>query len=270
MTQAAARPLNRSAPRTSPRTVRPRPLRVVRAQPQQGQPAFVAACLALLVAGLVGVLMLNTAMAKGSFVLGDLQDASNELSDSEEALSHAIDAQSASAVLAQRAIDMGMVPSTSAAFLRLSDGKVLGVAEPADAKKEFTVATQGNSAAAAARPATTPQTTVKTVGDVTTTTVTTVKGANIEVTTTSVDSRTGLTSTTTSTKKSVQAPSANGTNPTEGANGTTAPKASGTPSPSGSGPSAEPRASAKPSTSNAPTQRSTPSQAARPSATTTP
>lgn len=254
MTQTAARPLNRSAPRTAPRTARPRPLRVVREQPQQGQPGFAAACLALLVAGLLGVLMLNTAMAKGSFVLGDLQDTSNELAAAEEELSHAIDAQSAPAVLAQRALDMDMVPSTSAAFLRLSDGKVLGVAVPADAKKEFTVATQGSSAAAAARPATTPQASVKTVGTVTTTTVTTVKGANIEVTTTSVDSRTGVTSSTTSTRKAPPASSDNATNP---------PRA--TPSPSASTPrSPDARPSATP---DAPTS---PSQAARPTATSTP
>ncbi len=257
MTQTAARPLNRSAPRTIPRTTRPRPLRVVREQPQQGQPAFVAACLALLIAGLIGVLMLNTAMAKGSFVLGDLQDTSNQLADAEEELSHAIDASSTPAELAKRALDMGMVPSTTAAFLRLSDGKVLGVAEVPDAKKEFTVATQGNSAAAAAQPATTPATTVKTVGTVTTTTVTTVKGANIEVTTTSVDSRTGVTSTTTSTSKDVPAPAASAGN---------GPKASATPSPSnpGASPSATPDSSAKPATPTSP------SQAARPTATPTP
>lgn len=193
---ATARPLHRSPAR--PTT--PKPLRVVQRQPQQAQPLFVGACLALLVAGLLGVLMLNTAMAKGSFVLGDLQDQSNQLADAEEALSHAIDAQSAPSVLAQRAKDMGMVPSETAAFLRLSDGKVLGVAEGATAQKEFTVATQGSSAAAAARPAATPQATVRTVGSVTTTTVTTVRGANIEVTTTSVDARTGETRTTTSTR----------------------------------------------------------------------
>lgn len=201
MTTTAARPLNRPALRPASRAARPRPLRVVRTQPQHGQPVFVASCLALLIAGLLGVLMLNTAMAKGSFVLGDLQNTSSQLADSEEALNHAIDAQSAPAVLAQQALAMGMVPSTTAAFLRLSDGKILGVAEAADTTKEFTVATQGNSAAAAARPSTTPLATVKTVGTVTTTTVTTVKGDNIEVTTTSVDSRNGATSTTTSTKE---------------------------------------------------------------------
>lgn len=250
MTQTAARPLNRAALRPSSRAARPRPLRVVRTQPQHGQPAFVAACLALLVAGLLGVLMINTAMAKGSFVLGDLQDTSNQLADAEEELSHALEAQRAPAELARQALDMGMVPSSTAAFLRLSDGRVLGVAEAAEANKEFTVATQGNSAAAAARPATTPQTTVKTVGTVTTTTVTTVKGGNVEVTATSVDSRTGATSTTTSTKKPVAAtPPANG--PTPSASASTTPGASPTPNPSASA-----------STSASP--------AARPSATPTP
>lgn len=200
---ATARPLQRPASRAS----RPQPLRVVRVQPVPGQPGFVAACLALLVAGLIGVLMLNTAMAKGSFVLGDLQDRSNELADAQEALSHAIDAQSAAPVLAQRALDMGMVRAETAAFLRLSDGKVLGVAVGATGQKEFTVATQGSSTAEASGPAPGAQTTVKTEGAVTTTTVSTVKGDNIEVTTTSVDARTGATSTTTATRPAPASPS---------------------------------------------------------------
>ncbi|MFW5470276.1 hypothetical protein ACOCJ4_09545 [Knoellia sp. CPCC 206435] len=204
MTQTAtARPLQRSASRPT----RPQPLRVVREQQLHGQPGFVAACLALLVAGLIGVLMLNTAMAKGSFVLGDLQDTSNELADAEEALSHAINAQGAAPALAQRAIDMGMVPAETAAFLRLSDGRVLGVATGAAAQKEFKVATQGSSTAAASTPAAVPQTTVRTEGDVTTTTVSTVKGDTIEVTKTSVDARTGATSTTTSTRPAPATPS---------------------------------------------------------------
>lgn len=261
MTTTAARPLNRSAPRTTPRTsARPRPLRVVREQPQHGQPGFVALCLALLVAGLLGVLMLNTAMAKGSFVLGDLQDTSNELAAAQEELTHAVTAQSAPAELAKRALGMGMVPSTTAAFLRLSDGKVLGVAEAPDPKKEFSVATQGNSAAAAAQPATTPQTTVKTVGTVTTTTVTTVKGANIEVTTTSVDSRTGATSSKTTTTKVTPAPSTPATS---------GPNSSATPTPSGS-PAVTPQTSAKPKVSGKPSASTATGPSARPTATTTP
>ncbi|GGB88809.1 hypothetical protein N798_09115 [Knoellia flava TL1] len=219
---------------------------------------FVGACLALLVAGLLGVLMLNTAMAKGSFVLGDLQDQSNQLAAAEEELGHAINAQSAPAELARRALDMGMVPSETAAFLRLSDGKVLGVAEGATAQKEFTVATQGSSAAAAARPATTPQTTVRTVGTVTTTTVTTVKGANIEVTTTSVDARTGETRTTTATRKVAPAATPSGT-----------PGESATPSPNASDRATD-RPSANPSEGGSTGRPSQADTAPRPSATTTP
>ncbi|KGN29882.1 hypothetical protein N802_10330 [Knoellia sinensis KCTC 19936] len=265
MTQiATARPLQRSTPRSA----KPQPLRVVRQQAKTGQPGFVAACLALLVAGLLGVLMLNTAMAKGSFVLGDLQDTSNELAAAEEELHHTINAQSAPAELAKRALGMGMVPSTSAAFLRLSDGKVLGVAEVADTKKEFTVATQGSSAAAAARPATTPQTTVKTVGTVTTTTVTTVKGDDIEVRTTSVDSRTGATQTTTATRKVPVTPVPPAT---PNANSSAAPNPGATPTPGASaGP--KPTASSSGAATSPPSSTSSggPGAAARPTPTTTP
>ena len=53
----------------------------------------------------------------------------------------AIDAQRSPANLAARAAKLGMVPAGSAAFLRLSDGKVLGVAEPATKRPGFTVVT---------------------------------------------------------------------------------------------------------------------------------
>lgn len=241
MTTATARPLHRSPTRP---TTKSQPLRVVREQPSHGQPGFMAMCLAILMAGLLGALMLNTAMAKGSFVLGDLHDTSNELAAAEEELSHAINAQSAPAELAKRALAMGMVPSETAAFLRLSDGKVLGVAEGAEAQKEFTVATQGSSAAAAARPATTPQTTVKTVGTVTTTTVTTVKGDNIEVTTTSVDSRSGATSSTTSTREVTPAPKASAS-PKASTRPTAPPSTGASPAPSAT-PFAGPSNAAKP------------------------
>jgi hypothetical protein len=80
----------------------------------------------LLVGGLMGLLMLNTSMAEGSFALHRLQATSGELTDTEEALTAAIDAQRAPANLAARAARLGMVPADSAAFLRLSDGAVLG------------------------------------------------------------------------------------------------------------------------------------------------
>ena len=186
----------------------PRELRVVVGAPK-GHAGLVASCLLLLTAGLVAVLLLNTSMARGAFVLNDLQAKSSELADTEAALRHAVDAQSAPAELARQALDLGMVPSGSAAFLRLSDGAVLGVAEPASADSGFTVVAQAKpvahapaaeSAAPAPAAAPAPQsgTTVATEGTVTRTTVTVVRGDTVETTVTSVDSASGATTSTTS------------------------------------------------------------------------
>ena len=129
-----------TAPRPASRPTR-RPLQVVSAAPARGSGGFVALCALLLFAGLIGVLVLNTSMAKGSFELDRLQSTSAALSDTQESLTHDVDAESAPAELARRALALGMVPSRSAAFLRLSDGKILGKPVPATRKDAFSIAT---------------------------------------------------------------------------------------------------------------------------------
>jgi hypothetical protein len=155
----AAAPQRRSAggasPGGAPRGARaPRPtLRVVRAPAaERGRTAFVVACLLLLVGGLLALLMINTALAQGSFTIHDLQARSDELGDREQALRQDIDVQAAPARLAARAKALGMVPSQSPAFLRLSDGKLLGVAAAAERPDPLTVG--GGSTAVAAGSAT--------------------------------------------------------------------------------------------------------------------
>ena len=81
-----------------------------------GSGMFAALCMLLLAGGLVALLMLNTSMAEGSFTLHRLQATSGELTDTEEALTAAIDAQRSPANLAARAAQLGMVPADSAAF----------------------------------------------------------------------------------------------------------------------------------------------------------
>lgn len=130
--RAPARPLRRPAGSAHR-------LRVVQGSVVAGQGWFLATCIALLVGGLLAVLLLNTALAEGSFTLGRLQARSAALADQEEALTHEVDAQRAPARLAQRAEALGMVPAESPAFLRLSDGKVLGVATAAEPGDDFTV-----------------------------------------------------------------------------------------------------------------------------------
>lgn len=94
-----------------------------------------------LVAGLIITLMINTALAEGTYQLGALDRRSNELADRQEVLTHELDGLRAPAALATRATRMGMVPASSPAFIRLSDGRVLGVAEAATDKGGFTVIT---------------------------------------------------------------------------------------------------------------------------------
>ncbi|GAA2732206.1 hypothetical protein GCM10009867_07610 [Pedococcus aerophilus] len=192
---ASRAPLRRTAP--------PQPLRVVPAAiGQPGNGVFATLCMALLGAGLVALLMLNTAMAEGSFTLHNLQATSGELTDTQDALTQAIDAQRSPANLAARAAKLGMVPADSAAFLRLSDGKVLGVASPAKKQDGFTVVTapQATSASSAAKKDTGPKATVSTKGDVTTTTVKVTKPDGSVVTTvTSVDAKTKATTSTSTT-----------------------------------------------------------------------
>ena len=138
----------RTSPRTSPRRAAAparRQLKVVAPPEIQGNGMFLALCVALLLGGFVGVLMLNTALAKGSYTMRDLQRRSDALADQQDSLQHTIDSVSGPGPLAQRARDLGMVPAETAAFLRLSDGKVLGVAKKAKANERFSVVTESKA-----------------------------------------------------------------------------------------------------------------------------
>jgi hypothetical protein len=150
MTSAArvgARALNR------PTTGTPR-LRVVTGEHlRRGDAAFGIFCAVLLSAGLIGLLLLNTSLAQGSFELHKLRATSDQLSDAQGALTQSLDASKSPANLATRATAMGMVPAQSAAFLRLSDGRVIGVAKPAPAGSRFTVVGTTAPAPAAKDPA---------------------------------------------------------------------------------------------------------------------
>lgn len=214
---AQTRPLPRSTTHRTPAASGD--LRLV-APPRAGHGALMAFCLALLVGAFLAVLLVNISMAKGSFLLGDLQRQSNELTDTGATLQRTLDAESTPAEIARRALALGMVPSAGAAFLRLSDGTVIGVAQPAPPTTPFTVVAQGpqqqTSAAAAQneQPASpsapgssaavdTPQpgTTVTHEGAVTRTTTVVIRDTLVETTVTTVNSDTGMTTSTTTTSQ---------------------------------------------------------------------
>lgn len=134
---ATARPL-----RTPRRGTAPVPLRVMpRRIAATGNGGFATACLVLLTAGLIGLLLLNTALAQGSLALGALQKESAVLSDSAANLRQDIAAASASGTLARSATELGMVRSNERAYIDLASGKVTGTAYPATTYQALTIVT---------------------------------------------------------------------------------------------------------------------------------
>ncbi|MGL4744163.1 MAG: hypothetical protein ACRCXL_07210 [Dermatophilaceae bacterium] len=119
-----------------------RRLRVVTPPTSGGSSRFFFLCALLLLGGTIGVLVLNTTMAKGAYTMRDLQRRSDELADSQDEVRQSVQAVSGPGPLARRAREMGMVPADSAAFLRLSDGAVLGVPQPATSDGAFRVVTE--------------------------------------------------------------------------------------------------------------------------------
>ncbi|EMF55437.1 hypothetical protein SBD_2750 [Streptomyces bottropensis ATCC 25435] len=87
---------------------------------------FVLLVVLLLGGGLIGLLVLNSALSEGSFKLDDLQDDVKSYTDEEQALQRDVDAYSAPDALQRRARELGMVPGGDPAFLN-PDGTVMGV-----------------------------------------------------------------------------------------------------------------------------------------------
>jgi hypothetical protein len=134
---ATARPLR--APRRAPA---PAPLRVIPSSiARTGNGAFAALCIALLVGGLIGLLLLNTALAQGSLALGDLQRESARLDDTASNLHEQIDAASATGALARSAAELGMVRMNTRGYIDLRTGKVTGEPEAATKQNAFPIVT---------------------------------------------------------------------------------------------------------------------------------
>lgn len=120
----ATRPVARPAP-TPPR------LRVVTAPAHTRSRAGAAVlCAALLAGGLVTLLLLQMSLERGAYALRDAQRQARVLGDQAQDLNEQLARLQAPQNLAARASALGMVQAPNPAFLRASDGKVLGVPAP--------------------------------------------------------------------------------------------------------------------------------------------
>lgn len=113
------------------RALRPR-LRLLLPPIRTGwRPSFVSTIVFTLVACLAALLGINIALTRGAYTEQQLTLQQTALMEEEQAMHEKVARDSAPEVLAQRARDLGMIPNSSPAFIRMSDGKVLGVPTPA-------------------------------------------------------------------------------------------------------------------------------------------
>ncbi len=109
-----------------------RRLRLVRPVRSRARKApFVVVVMVMLSIGLVGLIVMSTVLQSQSFEAASLNRQANALEIQQQSLAREVDELLSPASVARRALVFGMVPNTNPAFLRLSDGKVLGKPEPA-------------------------------------------------------------------------------------------------------------------------------------------
>jgi hypothetical protein len=99
---------------------------------------FVALVLVVVVAGVLGILVLNTKINENAFRLSYLQSRQANLDQQEQQLSEQLASQEAPNNLAAEAAKLGLVPAGTPAFIRLPDGRVLGVPQPATSSPSVT------------------------------------------------------------------------------------------------------------------------------------
>ena len=108
-------------------------LRLVRpVQSRARRAPFVVVVLTVLSLGLVGLIVGSTVLQSQAFEQAALDREIADLQTQQQALSSEVDRLLSPGTVADRAASLGMVRNTNPAFLRLTDGKVLGSPAPAE------------------------------------------------------------------------------------------------------------------------------------------
>lgn len=92
---------------------------------------FVALVLSVVVVGVLGILVINTKINEGAFQLHELKSQQGSLDQQQQRLEREIAEKESPGNLAAAARQLGLVRAESPAFLRLPDGRQLGVPKPA-------------------------------------------------------------------------------------------------------------------------------------------
>jgi hypothetical protein len=125
----APEPASRPGKSTDKRRLRvapPVPVTVPRAP-------FVALVLVVVVAGVLGILVLNTKINENAFKMAQLQAQRNDLDQQEQQLDQQLADLESPNSLAAAACRLGMVKAPQPAYLKLPNGQLVGVPQPAPA-----------------------------------------------------------------------------------------------------------------------------------------
>lgn len=110
----------------------PKRLRLVApARSNASRTPFVVVVLTVISLGLVGLIFMSTALQSQAFELARLNRQVTALQTQQESLTSDLNVLKSPAGVAASAIGYGMVPNANPVFLRLSDGKIIGTANPA-------------------------------------------------------------------------------------------------------------------------------------------
>ncbi|KIR60867.1 MULTISPECIES: hypothetical protein [Micromonospora] len=99
---------------------------------------FVALILVLVVGGVLGILLVNTKINENSFRLERLQQQQAKLDVDQQQLDKEIADAKAPGNLTATARRLGMVEAEEPAYIRLPDGRVIGVPQPANGQPSVT------------------------------------------------------------------------------------------------------------------------------------
>lgn len=140
MSAAPARSVARPAARPAVPTrdlsragaARQRALRIVApARARARRAPFVVVVVTVLSVGLVGLVVLSTALQNQAFELARLQEQSSSLAVQQQQLEYEADRLANPASLAAAASAIGMIPNETPVFLKPDTGEIIGVPTPA-------------------------------------------------------------------------------------------------------------------------------------------
>jgi len=99
---------------------------------------FVVMIVVLVIAGVVGILALNQKITENAFELDRLHAEQAQLDRQEQDLDERIAEKESPGNLAAAARKLGLIPAGAPAFIRLPDGRISGVPQPAEGQPAIT------------------------------------------------------------------------------------------------------------------------------------